>query len=204
MPQVCVRETISSESFSVDLIELIAELHGASIVASTIQLARCAPVDCYSVICSHGRAPRSSPPHHGLFVEYAAAPSRVKYMLGRFNPVHSDNLLAQAWQSHDRVKGISYIPSIFSEAPCEIRPEHPTSKMVTDNLDNFSNRGDSHRLSTPSTHKIMLLPLLLLLRRSPALRLSRLPKLSVTAEATRTSGDGLVTWLGHLSLHFSC
>ena len=24
-------------------------------------------------------------------------------------------------------------------------------KLVTDNLDNFSNRGDSHRLSTPST-----------------------------------------------------
>src|SRR5215208_2873851 len=29
--------------------------------------------------------------------------------------------------------------------------EHPTPKLVTDNLDNFSNRGDSHRLSTPST-----------------------------------------------------
>src|SRR5215213_7416617 len=29
--------------------------------------------------------------------------------------------------------------------------EHPTPKLVTGNLDNFSNRGDSHRLSTPST-----------------------------------------------------
>jgi hypothetical protein len=37
-----------------------------------------------------------------------------------------------------------------SEAPCEIRPEHPAPKLVTDNLDNFGNRGDSHRLSTPS------------------------------------------------------
>ncbi len=29
--------------------------------------------------------------------------------------------------------------------------EHPTPKVVTDNLDNFSNRGDSHRLSIPSS-----------------------------------------------------
>jgi hypothetical protein len=41
--------------------------------------------------------------------------------------------------------------AVLSEAPGEIRPEHPTPKVVTDNLDNFSNRGDSHRLSTPST-----------------------------------------------------
>jgi hypothetical protein len=46
--------------------------------------------------------------------------------------------------------------------------EHPTPKPVTDNLDNFSNRGDSHRLSTPSTHNMRLLSLFLLLRRSPA------------------------------------
>jgi hypothetical protein len=29
--------------------------------------------------------------------------------------------------------------------------EHPTPKLVTGNLDNFSNRGDSHRLSISST-----------------------------------------------------
>ena len=29
--------------------------------------------------------------------------------------------------------------------------EHPTPKLVIDNLDNFSNRYDRHRLSTPST-----------------------------------------------------
>jgi hypothetical protein len=29
--------------------------------------------------------------------------------------------------------------------------EHPPRKLVTDNLDTFSNRGDKHRLSTPST-----------------------------------------------------
>jgi hypothetical protein len=41
--------------------------------------------------------------------------------------------------------------TILSQAPCEIQPEHPTWKLVTDNLDNFSNRGDRHRLSIPST-----------------------------------------------------
>jgi hypothetical protein len=41
--------------------------------------------------------------------------------------------------------------AVHSEAPCEIRPEHPPPKLVTDNLDNFSNRGDRHRLSIPST-----------------------------------------------------
>lgn len=110
MPRARVRETISSEGFSVDLIELVAERHGASIAASAIQIARCAPIDCYVVICSHGRAPTSSPPHHGLYVEYAAAPSRTKYTLGRFSPVHGDNLLAQAWTDRDGVRGPSYVP----------------------------------------------------------------------------------------------
>jgi hypothetical protein len=56
--------------------------------------------------------------------------------------------------------------AVLSEAPREIRSEHPTPKPVTDNLDNFSNRADRHRLSIPSTHKVGLLPLFLSLRRS--------------------------------------
>lgn len=110
MPQARVRDSIASEGFSVDLVELVAERHGASIVASAIQLARCAPVGCYVVICSHGLAPRSSPPHWGLFVEYAAAPTRVKYTLGRFSPVLGDNLLTQAWEGRGHVNGTSYVP----------------------------------------------------------------------------------------------
>ncbi len=110
MPQASVRETIASEGFSVDLVDLVAERYGTSIIASAIQIARCAPVDCYVVICASGLAPRSSPPHHGLFVEYAAAPLRVKYTLGRFSPVHADNLLAHAWKGRNRVRGYSYVP----------------------------------------------------------------------------------------------
>ncbi len=120
MPRSRVREAMSSEGLSVDLIEILAERHRASIVASAIQIARCAAVDCYVVVCSHGRAPRSSPPHRGLFVEYAAAPSRVRYPLGRFSPIHGDNLLDEAWRMDDRVSGISYVP--FRSAACR-RPE---------------------------------------------------------------------------------
>src|SRR5215213_987095 len=61
--------------------------------------------------------------------------------------------------------------------------ERPPPKLVTDNLDNFSNRGYSHRLSTPSTPQDEAT--FLLLRGSPALRLSRLPRLSVTEAARR-------------------
>jgi len=56
--------------------------------------------------------------------------------------------------------------AVLSEAPYEIRPEHPASKLVIGNLDDLSNRADRHRLSIPSTHKVGLLPLFLVLRRS--------------------------------------
>jgi hypothetical protein len=110
MPQARVRDAISTNGFSVELVEFIAERHGASIVASAIQVARCAPVDCYVVICSHGLAPRSSPPHRGLFVEYAASSPQIKYTLGRFSPVQDDNLLVQAWEAQGHMRGPSYVP----------------------------------------------------------------------------------------------
>ena len=44
----------------------------------------------------------------------------------------------------------------------------PPPRLVTDNLDNFGNRGDSHRLSILQPHKMRLHSLFLLLRRSPA------------------------------------
>jgi hypothetical protein len=77
-------------------------------------------------------------------------------------------------------------------------------KPVTDNLDNFSNRDDSHRLSTPPTPQD-----------EAALTLSLAPELPCSAviavtevigyrRSPRASGDGLITWLGHLSPHFPC
>jgi hypothetical protein len=59
----------------------------------------------------------------------------------------------------------------------------PAQTLVTDNLDNFSNRGDSHPLSTPSAPQDKATLTLSLAPTLPALRLSRLPKLLVTEEA---------------------
>src|SRR5215217_7733812 len=58
-----------------------------------------------------------------------------------------------------RASGGVYITSDLLGMPARARcgggnvclAEHPTPKLVTGNLDNFSNRGGSRRLSTPST-----------------------------------------------------
>src|SRR5215217_474349 len=50
--------------------------------------------------------------------------------------------------------------AVLSEAPCELQPEHLLRKLVTDNFDNFSNRGGSRRLSTPSTPQDKVTPTL--------------------------------------------
>src|SRR5215211_5944521 len=58
-----------------------------------------------------------------------------------------------------RASGGVYITSDLLGMPARVRcgggnvclAEHPTPKLVTGNLDNFSNRGGSRRLSTPST-----------------------------------------------------
>jgi hypothetical protein len=48
-----------------------------------------------------------------------------------------------------------YLLGMAARARCGRRnvclSEHPMRKLVTDNLDNFSNLGDKHRLSIPST-----------------------------------------------------
>lgn len=65
MPQGRVAETIRTEGFSVDLVGLVAERHGASLIASASQLVHCAAVECYVVLCSHGTVPRSRPRRRG-------------------------------------------------------------------------------------------------------------------------------------------
>src|SRR5215218_10668200 len=50
MPRARVAELIRTEGFSVDLIEGIAARHGASLIASALQLAHCAPADCFVVL----------------------------------------------------------------------------------------------------------------------------------------------------------
>ncbi len=110
MPRARVAEMIRDEGFSVNLVELIADRHGASIIASALQLAYCAPVDCFVVLCSYGPIPRSWPRRRGLHVDYVGAPLQRKFMLARFSPVRSDHVLTEAWETRAPAEGKTYVP----------------------------------------------------------------------------------------------
>jgi hypothetical protein len=110
MPQARVREMIRSQGFCVDLVGLIADRHGSSLIASALQLAQCAPVDCFVVLCSHGLVPKTRPRLTGLYVDYVGAPTRRKYMLARYSPVRGDHVLAKAWVEQSDAKGETYVP----------------------------------------------------------------------------------------------
>jgi hypothetical protein len=128
MPRARVSEAISEEGLNVDLIEILADRHGASLIASTLQLAHCAPVDCLVVLCSHGAIPRSWPPSTGLYTDYVGAWPRRRYPLARFSPVGSDHVLARAWQNRCRAEGRAYVPYRSGKrepAYCEAKPLGP-------------------------------------------------------------------------------
>jgi len=111
MPQDQIREIIAARRFSADLILEIAEKYGASIIAASIQLAVCAPIDCFVVLCSYGPVARW-PPYTGLHVEYAFPSWRGRrhYWLARFSKVPSDHLIAEAWNAQADGDGPSYVP----------------------------------------------------------------------------------------------
>lgn len=126
MPRKRVAETIRSEGFSIDLVGLIAERHGSSLIASALQLAHCAPVECYVVLCSHGYAPGGrSRQQRGLYVDYAGASPTREYPLGRFSPVGGDHVLARAREDHGPAQGETYVPfrsGKYMPCYCEAKP----------------------------------------------------------------------------------
>jgi hypothetical protein len=125
MPRARVAEAIAAEGFHVDLVEVIANRHGASLIASALQLAHCAPVDCLVVLCSHGAIPRSWPRSTGLYIDYVGAWPRRKYPLARFSLVGSDHVLAHAWEDQCRTEGKAYVPYRSGKrepAYCEAKP----------------------------------------------------------------------------------
>jgi hypothetical protein len=125
MPCRRVAEAIRAETFSVDLVGIIAERHGASLIASALQLAHCAPVECYVVLCSHGSVPRIRPRRRGLYVDYAGASPTRRYPLARFSPVPGDHILAYAWKDQDFAEGASSVPfrsGGYMPCHCEARP----------------------------------------------------------------------------------
>ena len=109
VPQERTRELIAERGFSVDLIEPLAGLNGASIVAAAVQLAVCAPVDCYVVVCRHGVSPLW-PHDQGLYVEQAVRHADSQYPLRRGTVIPVDHLLNQVWETKRPVTGPSNIP----------------------------------------------------------------------------------------------
>ncbi len=110
MPRKRVAEIIGAEGFSVGLVGLIAERHGASLIASALQLAHCAPLECYVVLCSYGPVPGGRSPHRGLYVDYAGASPTRAYPLARFSPVRRDHVLSCAREDRDFAEGETYVP----------------------------------------------------------------------------------------------
>lgn len=96
MPQSFTRRLMAERGFSVHLVQELAELTGASLIAAAAQVAVCAPIDCFVAICASGLIPRSWPPKVGWHIEYAFAPYRGKYTLARFTPIPDDHVIALA------------------------------------------------------------------------------------------------------------
>lgn len=128
MPRARVAETIKAETFTVDLVGIIAHRHGASLIASAIQLAHCAPVECYVVLCSHGPVPRSRPHRRSLYVDYAGASPTRRYPLARFSPVPDGHVLSRARGERCRTEGKSSVPfrsGAYMPCHCEAKPVGP-------------------------------------------------------------------------------
>lgn len=131
IPREWVREAIAGAGLSVELVEQLAERSGASIVAAAIQLAACAPVDCYVLLCCFGPIPKAWPPRSGLHIEYAAASSRVKYPIARFIVVPSDHLLTVAWRTRSYVNDRSYVPFRYRRGmPCNCEAKYFNGRII--------------------------------------------------------------------------
>lgn len=110
LPRERVRELLCVEGTSVQLVAQMTRDFGASLVATALQLALCAPQECYMVLATHGAIPQARPPRTGLYLEYAFASWSVRYPLARYTPVPDDHLLAAAWRDQQPAGGPSYIP----------------------------------------------------------------------------------------------
>jgi len=100
LPRARVQATIAAEGVAPHLMGLLADHAGVSLAAAAIQVAHCAPVECYVVLCGPGPA--------GLIVEYA--PTNGRYPLARSSPIPADHPLARSWLSRGPASGWSYVP----------------------------------------------------------------------------------------------
>lgn len=109
VPRERARALISQHGFSVDLVEPLAGLNGASIAAAAVQLAVCAPVDCYVVVCRRGVSPL--PPNTlGLYVEQAVRRADSRFPLVRGTVIPTEHLFYRVWESRQPFSGPSSVP----------------------------------------------------------------------------------------------
>lgn len=126
MPRARVRAMIAEHGFCVDLIERIGQINCASEHASSIQLAVCAPVDCYVVLCAFG--PSSAWPHTpALYVEQATKRDDWEFPLVQGTVIPVDHLFHRVWVTKKHLSGPSYIPFRSGKVfPCV----HADAKML--------------------------------------------------------------------------
>lgn len=126
IPRARVRALLTDNGFSVDLVGPLAGLNGASIVAAAVQLAACAPVACYVVVCRYGVSPLW--PHDlGLYVEQAAMRAEMRYPWMRGTSIPADHLLYRVWETKQPCSGPSSVPFRSRKSyPCE----YGEAKMV--------------------------------------------------------------------------
>jgi len=124
LPRERVQAAITAEGFAPRLVGLLADQAGVSLAAAAIQLARCAPVECYVVLC---RAASDSPER--LVVDYA--PTNGRYPLARSSAIPADHPLARSWRARGAVAGWSYVPFPSAKRfPCYCAATYRAGRVI--------------------------------------------------------------------------
>ena len=121
LPRARVQATVAVEGFTPHLVGLLADQAGVSLAAAAIQLAQCAPVECYVVLCHPGPA--------GLVVDYA--PTNGRYPLARSSPIPADHPLTRSWRARGSVAGWSYVPFPSGKRfPCHCAATYRAGRVI--------------------------------------------------------------------------
>jgi len=124
LPRDRVQAVITAEGVAPYLVGLLADRAGVSLVAAAIQLARCAPVECYVVLC---RAASDGPER--LVVDYA--PTNGRYPLVRSTPIPDDHPLTRSWRARGSVAGWSYVPFPSGKRfPCHCEATYRAGRVI--------------------------------------------------------------------------
>jgi len=138
LPRERVRAALGAEGFAPDLVGLLADQAGVSLAAAAIQLAQCAPVECYVVLCGPSSGPGSGPSSGpgssgprvaGLVVEYA--PTNGRYPLARSSPIPADHPLVRCWRSRAPASSWSYVPFPSGKRlPCHCAATYRAGRVI--------------------------------------------------------------------------